>query len=91
MIDRSIDLCVFLTTLQDVKVRYFQYMIQYHLHEKDYLAVAKAYWSCFDTPSVRESPEGQEVGTLRSVGHCSWLGLKLSLNEAEAASPCSEI
>lgn len=40
---------------QDLKLRYYEYMMIYHLHERDYLNAAKVYWSSFNTPVVLQS------------------------------------
>jgi len=40
-------------TLQDCKIKYYKFMVQYWLHEKKYLDAAKAYLRIFKTPSVQ--------------------------------------
>merc|ERR1712007_117214 len=43
--------------LQDLKVQYYKYMVQYWLHEKKYLDVSKSYLAIFNTKSVQEDEE----------------------------------
>mmetsp|Transcript_62058 Transcript_62058/g.116037 ORF Transcript_62058/g.116037 Transcript_62058/m.116037 type:complete len:459 (+) Transcript_62058:79-1455(+) len=38
---------------QDLKVRYYEYMVRYWLHEKKFLDVAKCMLAIFNTPSVK--------------------------------------
>merc|ERR1712194_252175 len=40
--------------LQDCKIQYYKYMVQYWLHEKKYLDVAKSYLKIFHTKTVQE-------------------------------------
>jgi len=44
-------------TLMDCKITYYKYMVQYWLHEKKYLDVAKSYLAIFKTPSVQKDEE----------------------------------
>ncbi|CAG8521656.1 7151_t:CDS:10 [Ambispora leptoticha] len=39
---------------QDLKLRYYQLMIQHALHEEQYLNVCKYYRQVYDTPSIKE-------------------------------------
>lgn len=45
--------------LQDVKLKYYGYLIELHTHEKDYLNIANDHWQCFNTPQVKEGDEWQ--------------------------------
>ena len=48
------------STLQDLKVRYYDLMIQKETQDKAYLEIAKSYYAIFDTPSVQKDlPEFQ--------------------------------
>mmetsp|Transcript_59813 Transcript_59813/g.174836 ORF Transcript_59813/g.174836 Transcript_59813/m.174836 type:complete len:459 (+) Transcript_59813:92-1468(+) len=38
---------------QDLKIQYYEYMVRYWLHEKQYLHVCKCYLAIFNTPSVQ--------------------------------------
>ncbi len=42
--------------LQDLKLKYHRYMVEYFLHEKDYLSCATAYKAAYNTPSVQADP-----------------------------------
>ncbi|KAK3806341.1 MAG: PCI domain-containing protein [Benniella sp.] len=44
------------TDVQDLKLRYYDLMIEYSLHENEYLSVCKHYRQIYDTPSVKEDP-----------------------------------
>ncbi|KAG0255912.1 26S proteasome non-ATPase regulatory subunit 12 [Actinomortierella ambigua] len=44
------------TEVQDLKLRYYDLMIEYSLHEGEYLQVCKHYRQIFDTPSIKEDP-----------------------------------
>lgn len=40
--------------MQDLKLRFCKLMIEYSLHEDDFLAIAKFYWQIYETPAVKE-------------------------------------
>ncbi|KAF9381724.1 26S proteasome non-ATPase regulatory subunit 12 [Podila verticillata] len=44
------------TEVQDLKLRYYDLMIEYSLHENEYLNVCKHYRQIYDTPIVKEDP-----------------------------------
>lgn len=44
------------TEVQDLKLRYYDLMIEYSLHENEYLNVCKHYRQIYDTPVVKEDP-----------------------------------
>ena len=46
-------------TLQDLKVKYYELMIQKHAIDKSYLESAKAFYAIFDTPSVQVRRQGR--------------------------------
>lgn len=53
-----------LTSLpKDLKLKYYDLMIQYALHEREYLNVAKYYHKVWETPSIKEdeNDKGREV------------------------------
>ena len=41
--------------LQDLKLRYYQYLVDFHTHENEYLNVAKCYQSIYNTQTVQEN------------------------------------
>lgn len=51
---------------QDLKLKYYDLMIQYALHNRDYLDAAKHYHKIWETPSVKDdtAEKGREVCTL---------------------------
>ena len=53
---------------QDLKLKFYDLMIQYALHQTAYLDVAKHYYKIWETPSIK----GDEAGKGRQVcDHCS--------------------
>ncbi len=52
---------------QDLKLKYYEMMIQYALNQSAYLDAAKYYYKVWETPSVKsdESSRGREVGISR--------------------------
>ncbi|KAG0304624.1 26S proteasome non-ATPase regulatory subunit 12 [Dissophora globulifera] len=44
------------TDVQDLKLRYYDLMIEYSLHENEYLNVCKHYRQIYDTPIIKEDP-----------------------------------
>lgn len=44
------------TEVQDLKLRYYDLMIDYSLHENEYLSVCKHYRQIYDTPVVKADP-----------------------------------
>ncbi|KAG0002628.1 26S proteasome non-ATPase regulatory subunit 12 [Modicella reniformis] len=42
--------------VQDLKLRFYDLMIEYSLHENEYLSACKHYRQIYDTPSVKEDP-----------------------------------
>lgn len=44
------------TEVQDLKLRFYDLMIEYSLHENEYLNVCKHYRQIYDTPIVKEDP-----------------------------------
>lgn len=67
-------------TLQDCKIQYYKYMVQYWLHEKKYLDAAKSYLSIFKTPCV-QADETQWKEAL--TGHVLYLTLAMYDNEQD--------
>ncbi|KAJ3126450.1 26S proteasome non-ATPase regulatory subunit 12 [Nowakowskiella sp. JEL0407] len=51
---------------QDLKLRYYELLIQHALHEEAYLSVCKYYRSVYDTPKVKED-EAQWMPVLQNV------------------------
>jgi 26S proteasome regulatory subunit N5 len=64
--------------LQDCKVQYYKYMVQYWLHEKKYLDVAKSYLSVFNTKMVQDDEEQWKEAL---TGHVLYLTLAQYDNE----------
>ncbi|KND02822.1 proteasome regulatory particle lid subunit RPN5 [Spizellomyces punctatus DAOM BR117] len=54
------------TETQDLKLRYYELMIQYALHENQYLDVCKYFREIYDTPSVQED-EARKTEVLRNI------------------------
>ena len=50
--------------VEDLKLRYYELMIQYALHDGQYLNVCKYYRSVYDTPSIKadEAKWNEEPG-----------------------------
>lgn len=44
---------------QDLKLKYYDMMIQYALHESSYLDAAKYYHKVWETPSIKEDVDGR--------------------------------
>lgn len=65
---------------QDLKIRYYEFMVQYWLHEKKFLDASKAYLSMFNTKCVRED-ESKWKPVLTS--HALYLTLAQYDNEQE--------
>lgn len=65
---------------QDLKIRYYQYMVKYWLHEQKYLDASKAYQSIFNTPDV-QADEGKWKPAL--AAHALFLILAPYDNEQE--------
>lgn len=42
---------------QDLKIRYYNLLIRYHTHKKDYLEICRDHQAIYDTPKVRENPD----------------------------------
>jgi 26S proteasome regulatory subunit N5 len=42
-----------------LKLKYYDLIIEYALHHKAYLDVAKAYYKIWETPSIKEDEEGK--------------------------------
>lgn len=64
--------------LQDLKIQFYKYMVQYWLHEKKYLDVSKSYLAIFNTKSVQED-EQQWKEALSA--HVLYLSLAMYDNE----------
>ncbi|KAF8078811.1 hypothetical protein FPV67DRAFT_1405141 [Lyophyllum atratum] len=47
---------------EDLKLKYYDLMIQHALHQNNYLDVAKFYYKVWETPSIKEDTEGQGQG-----------------------------
>lgn len=41
------------TQFQDLKIRFFKLMIEYYMHEKNFLEICKCYQAMYDTPKVK--------------------------------------
>jgi 26S proteasome regulatory subunit N5 len=42
---------------QQLKIKFYELMIRYYIHESDFLAISKAYHSTYNTPVVQADPE----------------------------------
>eukprot|EP01087_Luapelamoeba_hula_P001952 TRINITY_DN1173_c0_g1_i1.p1 TRINITY_DN1173_c0_g1~~TRINITY_DN1173_c0_g1_i1.p1 ORF type:complete len:466 (-),score=98.64 TRINITY_DN1173_c0_g1_i1:67-1464(-) len=45
------------TDFQDLKLRYYDLMVQFYAHESDYLNICRSFLAMYNTPSVQESAE----------------------------------
>lgn len=54
-----------MSTLQEFKLKFYELMIQYALHNSEYLDVARHYHKIWETPSIKadETGRGKEVCT----------------------------
>lgn len=41
---------------QNLKIRFNELMVQYYVHSKNHLEIAKAYYQIYDTPIIKEDP-----------------------------------
>lgn len=65
---------------QDLKLQYYDYMVRYWIHEKDYLQVSKCYQLVYNTPIVQaDEPKWKEALT----AHALYLTLSKYDNEQE--------
>lgn len=48
-----------LTSVQDLKLKYYDMMVQHGLHHTAYLDVAKYYYKVWETPSIKEDVSGK--------------------------------
>lgn len=63
---------------QELKIEYYEYMVQYYLHEKKFLDVAKSYLAIFKTPCV-QAEEAKWAPAL--TAHAAYLALSPFDNE----------
>ncbi|CAM9673880.1 unnamed protein product [Phaeothamnion confervicola] len=47
--------------LQDIKVRFYELMVQYYVHEQDAWELCQCYHSIYDTPAVAADPARRQV------------------------------
>ena len=55
-------------SLEELKIQYYRLMIQYHLHEKNYLEVCRSYRAILDTPGIAADPTAWES----ALKHAAW-------------------
>lgn len=48
-----------LMLLKDLKLKYYDMMIQHALHQDEYLDVAKYYYKVWETPTIKEDTNGK--------------------------------
>merc|ERR1711972_1057695 len=65
---------------QDLKVQYYEYMIEYWLHEKKFLEVSKSYKAIFSTPNTQADEKKWKAAL---VAHALYLTLSQYDNEQE--------
>eukprot|EP00929_Paragymnodinium_shiwhaense_P013076 TRINITY_DN120934_c0_g1_i1.p1 TRINITY_DN120934_c0_g1~~TRINITY_DN120934_c0_g1_i1.p1 ORF type:complete len:458 (+),score=187.52 TRINITY_DN120934_c0_g1_i1:109-1482(+) len=63
---------------QDLKLRYYEYMVEYWLHEKKYLEVCKCYLSIFGTKCIQDDESKWKAAL---TGHALYLMLSMFDNE----------
>lgn len=58
--------CLLIFAFQDLKLKYYDLMIQHALHGSAYLDVAKYYYKVWETPSIKEdtTEQGKAVRTV---------------------------
>ncbi|KAH8835787.1 hypothetical protein DL96DRAFT_1454353 [Flagelloscypha sp. PMI_526] len=52
---------------EDIKLKYYDLMIQHALHESAYLDATKYYYKIWETPSVKEDKKGKGMVTLEHI------------------------
>jgi len=55
-------------SLEELKIQYYSLMIQYHLHEKNYVEVCRSYRAILDTPGIAADPAAWED----ALKHAAW-------------------
>jgi len=55
-------------SLEELKIQYYSLMIQYHLHEKNYVEVCRSYRAILDTPGIAADPTAWED----ALKHAAW-------------------
>merc|ERR1712113_671405 len=65
---------------QDLKVQYYEYMVRYWLHEKNFLEVSKAYLAIFNTPMTQKEDSKWKLAL---TAHALYLTLAQYSNEQE--------
>jgi 26S proteasome regulatory subunit N5 len=58
-------------SLEELKIQYYTLMIQYHLHEKNFLEVCRSYRAILDTPSIAADPQAWE----RALKCAAWYAI----------------
>jgi len=51
----------------DIKLHYYEYMMQYALHQNAYLDVAKYLYKVWETPSIKEDEDGKSKEILERI------------------------
>ena len=59
-------ICYTVLCFQQLKLKYYQLMIELDEHEGSYLAICKHYKAVYETPEIRENPD-----KLKEVGRAS--------------------
>ncbi|KIZ02997.1 26S proteasome non-ATPase regulatory subunit 12 [Monoraphidium neglectum] len=70
-------------TLPELKVRYYELMIQYHIHSNNYLEVCRAYRSLYESEGIKEH-EDKWVPVLKKI--CWFAVLTPTYSTAEGSS-----
>merc|ERR1712048_755928 len=65
---------------QDLKVQYYEYMVRYWLHEKNFLEVSKAYFAIFNTDMTQKEDSKWKLAL---TAHALYLTLAQYSNEQE--------
>ena len=55
-------------SLEELKIKYYSLMIQYHLHEKNFVEVCRSYRAILDTPGIAADPTAWED----ALKHAAW-------------------
>ena len=55
-------------SLEELKIQYYSLMIQYHLHEKNYVEVCRSYRAILDTPGIAADPAAWQD----ALKHAAW-------------------
>ena len=72
---------------QELKLKYYQLMIELDEHEGSYLAICKHYKAVYETPEVRENADKmKEVLYITPIYFSDFMGARIAQSVARLAS-----